>query len=216
MHSITNGRFLVQGGSPIRGEIEPQGNKNEAMPLMAAACLTDQPVTLQNVPQIDDVKLMENILNELGLVSTETDADKASRTLTLQSKQPPKNTIPSELGSRLRGSVTLAGPLLARTGSVTLPRPGGDRIGRRRLDTHLQIFSSLGAEISEIREGLKIQAKKLKGTDILLDEASVTATENGLCAATLAEGTTVFHNAASEPHVQALAHLLNSMGAKIS
>ena len=105
---------------------------------------------------------------------------------------------------------------MARTGSVNLPRPGGDRIGRRRLDTHLQIFSALGAEISDTRDGLKIQAKKLKGADILLDEASVTATENGLCAAALAEGSTVFHNAASEPHVQALAQLLNAMGAKIS
>ena len=103
-----NGRFLVQGGCPIHGEIEPQGNKNEAMPLMAAACLTDQPVTFQNVPQIDDVKLMETILNELGLASSETDATKASRTVTLQAKQPPKNSIPVELGSRLRGSVTLA------------------------------------------------------------------------------------------------------------
>ena len=216
MSVLGNGRFIVHGGGPIHGEIEPQGNKNEAMPLMAAACLTDQPVVLQNVPQIDDVRLMETILNELGLTSSETDSNKASRTVTLQAKASPKNTIPLELGSRLRGSVTLAGPLLARTGSVTLPRPGGDRIGRRRLDTHLQIFSALGAEISDTRDGIKIQAKKLKGADILLDEASVTATENGLCAAALADGTTVFHNAASEPHVQALAQLLNAMGAKIS
>ena len=216
MNALGNGRFIVQGGGPIHGEIEPQGNKNEAMPLMAAACLTDQPVVLQNVPQIDDVRLMETILNELGLASSETDSNKASRAVTLQAKVSPKNTIPLELGSRLRGSVTLAGPLLARTGSVTLPRPGGDRIGRRRLDTHLQIFSALGAEISDTRDGIKIQAKNLKGADILLDEASVTATENGLCAAALADGTTVFHNAASEPHVQALAQLLNAMGAKIS
>ena len=109
----------------------------------------------------------------------------------------------------------MAGPLLARTGSVTLPRPGGDRIGRRRLDTHLQIFSSLGAEITDNRDGIRIQAKKLNGADILLDEASVTATENGLCAAVLAEGVTVLHNAASEPHVQALGNLLNSMGSRI-
>jgi UDP-N-acetylglucosamine 1-carboxyvinyltransferase len=216
MSTPGNGRFVVQGGNSIHGEIEPQGNKNEAMPLMAAACLTDQPVTLQNVPQIDDVKLMETILNDLGLTSSEGEATKASRTVTLLAKQSPKNSIPYELGSRLRGSVTLAGPLLARTGSVTLPRPGGDRIGRRRLDTHLQIFSSLGAEISDTRDGLRIQAKRLKGADILLDEASVTATENGLCAAATAEGTTVFHNAASEPHVQALARLLNTMGARIS
>ena len=121
MSAPSNGRFLVQGGIPIHGEIEPQGNKNEAMPLMAAACLTDQPVILQNVPQIDDVRLMETILNELGLASSEIDSTKASRTVTLQAKQPPKNSIPFALGSRLRGSVTLAGPLLARTGSVILP-----------------------------------------------------------------------------------------------
>ncbi len=215
--ALSNGsKFTVQGGKPIHGEIEPQGNKNEAMPLMAAACLTDQPVTLENIPQIEDVRLMEKILSDLGLSTSESDACPTRRTLTLQTKTNPKSTIHSELGSRLRGSVTLAGPLLARTGEVTLPRPGGDRIGRRRLDTHLQIFTALGAQITEGNAGLKIQAKKLKGADILLDEASVTATENGLCAASLAEGTTVIHNAASEPHVQALAHLLNAMGAKIT
>ena len=216
MSTASNGRFFVKGGNPIHGEIEPQGNKNEAMPLMAATCMTDQAVVLQNIPRIDDVKLMETILVELGLATSESETGKANRTLTLQAKQAPKNSIPTDLGSRLRGSVTLAGPLLARTGSVTLPRPGGDRIGRRRLDTHLQIFSSLGADISDTREGIRIQAKRLKGADILLDEASVTATENGLCAAALAEGITVLHNAASEPHVQALGHLLNSMGAQIS
>jgi len=216
MSGTSNGRFLVRGGNPIRGEIEPQGNKNEAMPLMAAVCLTDQPVTLQNIPQIDDVRLMEEILNELGLVSKESESCDVRRSLTLQAKEPPKSTIHPELGSRLRGSVTLAGPLLARTGEVTLPRPGGDRIGRRRLDTHLQIFSALGAQITDIRDGIQIKAKKLKGADILMDEASVTATENGLCAAVLADGVTVLHNAASEPHVQALGNLLNAMGAKIS
>ena len=212
----SSNRFHVMGGKPIQGEIEPQGNKNEAMPLMAAACLTDQPVTLQNIPQIEDVRLMEEILHELGLTSSETDAAQVRRTLTLQAKTTPKSKIQPELGSRLRGSVTLAGPLLARTGEVTLPRPGGDRIGRRRLDTHLQILSSLGAQVADIRDGIQIKAKKLKGADILLDEASVTATENGLCAAVLAEGVTVLHNAASEPHVQALGNLLNAMGAKIS
>jgi len=215
MSGTSNGRFLVRGGNPIRGEIEPQGNKNEAMPLMAAVCLTDQPVTLQNIPKIDDVRLMEDILNELGLVSKESDSCNVRRSLTLQAKETPKSTIHPELGSRLRGSVTLAGPLLARTGEVTLPRPGGDRIGRRRLDTHLQIFSALGAQITDIRDGIQIKAKKLKGANILMDEASVTATENGLCAAVLAEGVTVLHNAASEPHVQALGNLLNAMGAKI-
>ena len=214
--SSSNGvRFIVQGGNPISGEIEPQGNKNEAMPLMAAACLTGQPVILQNIPQIEDVRLMEKILNDLGLSTSESEACSTRRTLTLQAKEGPKSTIHSELGSRLRGSVTLAGPLLARTGEVTLPRPGGDRIGRRRLDTHLQIFSALGATINDNKDGLQIKAKKLRGGDILLDEASVTATENGLCAASLAEGTTVIHNAASEPHVQALANLLNAMGAQI-
>ena len=216
MASPNGSKFLVHGGKSIQGEIEPQGNKNEAMPLMAAACLTDQPVTLQNIPQIEDVRLMEEILHELGLTSSETDAAQVRRTLTLQAKATPKSKIQPELGSRLRGSVTLAGPLLARTGEVTLPRPGGDRIGRRRLDTHLQILSSLGAQVADIRDGIQIKAKKLKGADILLDEASVTATENGLCAAVLAEGVTVLHNAASEPHVQALGNLLNAMGAKIS
>ena len=216
MSSANGAKFIVMGGNPISGEIEPQGNKNEAMPLMAAACLTGQPVVLQNIPQIDDVRLMEKILNDLGLSTSESDACSTRRTLTLQAKEGPKSTIHSELGSRLRGSVTLAGPLLARTGEVTLPRPGGDRIGRRRLDTHLQIFSALGATINDNKDGLQIKAKKLRGADILLDEASVTATENGLCAASLAEGTTTIHNAASEPHVQALANLLNAMGAQIT
>ncbi|NDE84778.1 MAG: UDP-N-acetylglucosamine 1-carboxyvinyltransferase [Verrucomicrobia bacterium] len=216
MASPNGSKFLVHGGKPIQGEIEPQGNKNEAMPLMAAACLTDQSITLHNIPQIEDVRLMEEILHDLGLTSNESEAAQVRRTLTLQAKMTPKSTIHPELGSRLRGSVTLAGPLLARTGQVTLPRPGGDRIGRRRLDTHLQIFSSLGAQVTDIRDGIQIKAKKLKGADILLDEASVTATENGLCAAVLAEGVTVLHNAASEPHVQALGNLLNAMGAKVS
>jgi len=216
MSSSNGARFIVQGGNPVSGEIEPQGNKNEAMPLMAAACLTGQPVILHNIPQIDDVRLMEKILNDLGLSTSESDACSTRRTLTLQAKEGPKSTIHSELGSRLRGSVTLAGPLLARTGEVTLPRPGGDRIGRRRLDTHLQIFSALGATINDNKDGLQIKAKKLRGADILLDEASVTATENGLCAASLAEGKTTIHNAASEPHVQALANLLNAMGAQIT
>jgi len=216
MASSNGSKFIVYGGKPIQGEIEPQGNKNEAMPLMAAACLTDQPVTLQNIPQIEDVRLMEEILHDLGLTSRESDTAQVRRTLTLQAKGTPKSTIQPELGSRLRGSVTLAGPLLARTGEVTLPRPGGDRIGRRRLDTHLQIFSSLGAQVSDIRDGIHIKAKKLKGADILLDETSVTATENGLCAAVMAEGVTVLHNAASEPHVQALGNLLNAMGGRVS
>ena len=216
MASSNGSKFIVYGGKPIQGEIEPQGNKNEAMPLMAAACLTDQQVTLQNIPQIEDVRLMEEILHDLGLTSRESDTTQVRRTLTLQAKGNPKSTIQPELGSRLRGSVTLAGPLLAKTGEVTLPRPGGDRIGRRRLDTHLQIFSSLGAHISDIRDGIHIKAKKLKGADILLDETSVTATENGLCAAVMAEGVTVLHNAASEPHVQALGNLLNAMGGRVS
>ncbi|NBS84643.1 MAG: UDP-N-acetylglucosamine 1-carboxyvinyltransferase, partial [Verrucomicrobia bacterium] len=210
MASSNGAKFMVHGGNPIHGEIEPQGNKNEAMPLMAASCLTDQPIILQNIPQIDDVRLMEEILHALGLSSNESEVTQVRRTLTLQAEKNPKSTIPPELGSRLRGSVTLAGPLLARTGEVTLPRPGGDRIGRRRLDTHLQIFSALGAQITDIRDGIQIKAKKLKGADILMDEASVTATENGLCAAVLAEGVTVLHNAASEPHVQALGNLLNA------
>lgn len=195
----------------MSGVIVPQGNKNEALPVLAACCLTREAVTLENVPNIEDVNIMREIIGDLGVNLTAMGSS-----LRLQASTSLKTDLPTTLSSKLRGSVTLAGPLLARCGRVLLPRPGGDRIGRRRLDTHLLALQALGAEVITTAEGFELRAEKLKGADILLDEASVTGTENAICAAALAEGQTVLRNAASEPHVQGLCHLLNCMGAKIS
>jgi UDP-N-acetylglucosamine 1-carboxyvinyltransferase len=203
--------FKVIGGKPLNGVIVPQGNKNEALPVLAACCLTDQPVTLQNSPDIEDVRVMQQIVARLGVRVEATGA-----TVQVHAQQAPATELPDDLSAKLRGSVTLAGPLLARCGRVVLPRPGGDRIGRRRLDTHLLALQALGAELTETAVGFELRAKKLRGADILLDEASVTGTENAVCAAVLAEGETIIRNAASEPHVQGLCHMLNRMGARIA
>lgn len=203
--------FEIEGGVPLRGEVTPQGNKNEAMPLAAAACLTSEPVTLENVPEIADVENMLNILDSIG-ASVEKRGEGKVR---IHAKGEVDGNLPADLTSRLRGSVTLAGPLLARCGRVFLPRPGGDHIGRRRLDTHMLALQALGAQISVFPDGYEIRADQLHGADILLDEASVTATENALCAAVLARGETRIRNAASEPHVQGLCRMLKSMGALI-
>jgi UDP-N-acetylglucosamine 1-carboxyvinyltransferase len=208
-------QFRIWGRSPITGTIRPQGNKNEAMPVMAAALLTDEPVILENLPPIEDVTVLESMLREMG-VAVDTRESGLRQTVTLHAKNRPHGAVPSDKGSRLRGSVTLAGPLLARCGRVVLPHPGGDRIGRRRLDTHMLALQALGAKIKQTNDGYDIRARKLKGADILLDEASVTATENAISAAVLAEGRTTIRNAASEPHVQGLCRMLNKMGAKIS
>ncbi len=208
---IREPHFRVEGGQPLSGVIVPQGNKNEALPVLAACCLTREAVTLENVPNIEDVNIMREIIGDLGVNLTAMGSS-----LRLQASTSLKTDLPTTLSSKLRGSVTLAGPLLARCGRVLLPRPGGDRIGRRRLDTHLLALQALGAEVITTAEGFELRAEKLKGADILLDEASVTGTENAICAAALAEGQTVLRNAASEPHVQGLCHLLNCMGAKIS
>jgi len=206
------GQFRVKGGKPLAGTVIPQGNKNEALPVLAACCLTSQPVTIENVPDIEDVWLMKKILTALG-VSIELTG--APGTVRVQARTNPATDLPPELCAMLRGSVTLAGPLLARCGRVVLPKPGGDRIGRRRLDTHLLALQSLGAKVELTDAGFELTAQKLKGADILLDEASVTATENALCAAAMAEGETILRNAASEPHVQGLCRLLVKMGARI-
>lgn len=205
-------RFEVNGGSPLCGRVVPQGNKNEVLPLLAACCLTDQPVVLENVPGIEDVAVMEQILGTLGV---EIASQRDSGTITACAKTEPRWALPQELCAKLRGSVTLAGPLLARLGRVFLPKPGGDRIGRRRLDTHLLALQALGARITARPDGYELEAERLVGTDLLLDEASVTATENAVCAAALAHGETTIRNAASEPHVQGLCRLLNQMGARI-
>lgn len=206
--------FRVAGGEPLSGIIRPQGNKNEALPLLAACFLTDEPVTLENVPDIHDVRVMIQMLERLGVRVERLDGAGAAR-LRITCGDGPKGDIPADLAARLRGSVTLAGPLLARTGRAILPKPGGDRIGRRRLDTHLLAFQALGARIDVRPFGFILEADRLTGADILLDEASVTATENAVCAAVLAEGESVIRNAASEPHVQGLCHMLVRMGAGI-
>jgi UDP-N-acetylglucosamine 1-carboxyvinyltransferase len=207
-----NSIYLVSGGVPLSGEITPQGNKNEALPLLAASCLTDQPITLENLPAIEDVAVMIEILRSLGVV---VDSRAGHSAVTVRAQSEPKSDLPPALCAKLRGSVTLAGPLLARTGRVILPKPGGDRIGRRRLDTHVMALQALGAEVTVRADGIELSVKQLKGADILLDEASVTATENAICAASLARGETILRNAACEPHVQGLCRMLSEMGARI-
>ncbi len=181
---------------------------------MAAALLTEEPVILENLPPIEDVTILESMLKEMG-VEVDPRESGLRQTVTLRAGNRPSGVVSPVQGSQLRGSVTLAGPLLGRCGRVVLPHPGGDRIGRRRLDTHMLALQALGAKIKQTNEGFDIRARKLKGADILLDEASVTATENTIGAAVLAEGRTTIRNAASEPHVQGLCRMLNKMGAKI-
>lgn len=209
--------FKVKGRAPLNGTIRPQGNKNEALPVIAACCLTDEPMILTNVPNIEDTHGMMDIVEAIGgKVEKEQDPENPSCLkvkITMQRK--PDSELPSDLCGRLRGSVTFAGPILARCGKVFLPKPGGDRIGRRRIDTHMQALEALGATITDKGNGFELKARKLKGADILLEEASVTATENAVAAAALADGMTIIRNAASEPHVQGLCHMLTQMGAKI-
>ncbi len=203
-------QFIIQGGQPLNGTIAPSGNKNAALPMLAASLLTDQPLVLHNVPRIRDVQTMGKLLQSLGVEVQDDGAD----TWTLQARQVQPARLDPTRFRLIRGSILMAGPMLARTGSIALPRPGGDMIGRRRVDTHMLALQALGAEIAT-NDSYRLQAKTLRGQDILLDEASVTGTENAVMAAVLAQGTTVLRNAASEPHVQELCHLLNRMGAQI-
>lgn len=202
--------FVIEGGNPLSGTVTPSGNKNAAFPLMAACLLTDQPVTLHNLPNIGDVETMGEILAAVGVSVERLDV----HSWRLQAQEIRTPSLPPQLFGRIRGSVTLAGPMLARMGSVCLPRPGGDMIGRRRMDTHFMAMEALGAEM-DINGAFCLQGERLRGADILLDEASVTATENTLMAAALAKGTTVIRNAACEPHVQDLCWLLGQMGVRI-
>jgi len=203
-------KYLIEGGHPLRGSLRASGNKNAALPCLAATLLTGEPVTLRNLPEIEDVQVMIEILRQLG-TRVEKIGDHAWR---LQSGDPAPCAVPAELARQVRASILLAGPLLARCGRVSLPPPGGDVIGRRRLDTHFLALKELGARV-EINGLISLQANKLVGADLFLDEASVTATENAIMAAVLAEGNTVIQNAASEPHVQDLCAMLNAMGARI-
>ena len=204
-------RFVIEGGVPLHGEITASGNKNAALKMLPACLLTDEPVILHNVPDIADVRITADILRHLGAEITELDA----HTWQVQAREIRTSVLPADKARLIRSSFVMAGPLLARTGSLTLPVPGGDVIGRRRLDTHVLALEKLGAHI-ELGEGAFVMnADGLQAADILLDEASVTATENAILAAVTARGTSTIRNAASEPHVQNLCHMLNAMGAEI-
>ena len=204
-------KFIIEGGHPLQGEITPSGNKNAALPLLSACLLTDEPVILHNIPKILDVLSMRSLLESLGAVIT--DVGNHSWKIDSGNLQPSK--LNPKLCQNIRASILLAGPITARFGELHLPPPGGDVIGRRRVDTHILALEKLGAEITYDRS-FHFKAKKLHGADILLDEASVTATENAIMASVLAEGDTIIRNAASEPHIQELCHFLNHLGANIS
>jgi UDP-N-acetylglucosamine 1-carboxyvinyltransferase len=204
-------QYVIEGGFPLKGRIKASGNKNSALPCLAATLLTDQPVTLQNLPEIEDVHVMIEILKTLGS-SVEKLGHNEYRLQTLDIK---REEIPPHLSQKIRASILLAGPMLARKGRVLLPPPGGDVIGRRPLDTHFLALMELGTRV-ESGTFFALSANKLKGANLFLDETSVTATENALMAAVLAEGTTVIENAASEPHVQDLCRMLVSMGGRIA
>jgi UDP-N-acetylglucosamine 1-carboxyvinyltransferase len=204
-------RYIVEGGTPLRGEIRPAGNKNAALPLIAACLLTDEPVTLHNVPRIRDVRGMVDIVDALGGQVEELDPG----TVRITAAGVNRTEVPQSLAGEIRTSLLFAGPLVARYKKVKLGLPGGDVIGRRRNDTHLLALSALGAELEVTAGGYALRTSGLRGGDILLDEASVTATENALMAAVLAPGRTVIRNAASEPHVQELGMALMRMGARM-
>lgn len=204
-------RYLIDGGFPVKGRIRASGNKNAALPCIAATLLTKEAVTLTNVPDIEDVHVMLGILEDSGARVERNDTN----SYTVTASAITRCEVPVERARQIRASVLLAGPMLARCGSVVLPPPGGDIIGRRRLDTHFLALSSLGARV-ETDGVFKLTANKLVGVEIFLDEASVTATENAIMASVLAEGNTTIENAASEPHVQDLCRLLNAMGANIT
>ncbi|MEO8295026.1 MAG: UDP-N-acetylglucosamine 1-carboxyvinyltransferase [Gemmatimonadota bacterium] len=203
-------RFLVRGGRPLNGIVRPSGNKNAALPILAATLLADGPVVLENIPRIRDVETMLALLADLGAQITWT----GPKTVAVDGRSATPKALDPGLCSRIRASILLAGPLLARFGSVTLPPPGGDVIGRRRVDTHFLALEQLGASVT-VGDRYELVAKALTGADIFLDEPSVTGTENALMAAVAAKGRTTLRNAAAEPHVQDLARALIAMGAKI-
>jgi UDP-N-acetylglucosamine 1-carboxyvinyltransferase len=206
-------KFVIEGGRPLSGTVVPAGNKNGALPALAASLLTDQEVVVRNVPRIGDVETMLALLERLG-VRVEWRED---HVVALQADKLTGSEVDRVLSERIRASFLCTGPLLARLGGVQMPPPGGDVIGRRRLDPHLDAFRALGAVVESTRSAYTIVAPRggLRACDFFMDEPSVMGTENALMAAALTPGTTVIHNAASEPHVQDLARMLLQMGAKI-
>jgi len=210
--------FEIIGGKPLKGEITPQGAKNEALQIISAVLLTEKKVTISNIPDIKDVNKLIELLSDLGVTIERINKD----TYTFEAKNIDLDFFQSATfktkGGSLRGSIMIVGPLLARFGKAAIPKPGGDKIGRRRLDTHFLGFEKLGARFDYDAKTnfFTVDATNLKGTYILLDEASVTGTANVLMAAVLAKGTTTLYNAACEPYLQQLCKMLNRMGAKIS
>ena len=203
--------FLIEGGTPLSGTVRPAGNKNAALPILAACLLTADPVTLENVPRIRDVEEMIELIVALG-VDVEW---LAQNTVRVWASDVASTKLDPELCERIRASILFAGPLLARFGAADVPPPGGDVIGRRRVDTHLMALAALGADIDVGREYRLRAPNGLRGAEVYLDEASVTGTENALMAASLASGETTIVNAACEPHVQDLCRLLTGMGAQV-
>ena len=204
--------FRVEGGHRLAGTIAPAGNKNAALPILAAALLTDEPVTLRNLPRIRDVEVLLELLAQIGVGITEHGPNE----VTVHAREIATTDLDPQLCARIRASILLAGPLVSRCGRVRFAPPGGDSIGRRRIDTHFLALGALGAETTLATGGaFELRADKLHAADIFLDEASVTATENAVAAAVLAPGRTTIANAASEPHVQDLCHFLNGLGARI-
>jgi UDP-N-acetylglucosamine 1-carboxyvinyltransferase len=204
-------RFVIRGGRRLAGVHRPSGNKNAALPMLAACLLTDEAVTLENLPLIDDVRVMLGLLEKLGV---DVRLDTAARRVRLHAWRLRGTRLDRALCGRVRSAILFAGPLLARCGAATIHPPGGDVIGRRRVDTHIEGLRRLGAT-TRVRGAYVFRASALAGTDVLLDEASVTATENLVMAAVLARGRTTLYNAACEPHVQDLCRMLCAMGARI-
>ncbi|EOR94837.1 UDP-N-acetylglucosamine 1-carboxyvinyltransferase [Arcticibacter svalbardensis MN12-7] len=210
--------FEINGGKPLKGEIIPQGAKNEALQVISAVLLTEEKVTISNIPDIVDVNKLIELLGDLGVAVERLSKD----TYTFEAKNINLEFFQSEhfksKGGSLRGSIMIVGPLLGRFGKAAIPKPGGDKIGRRRLDTHFLGFEKLGAKFNYNADTsfFNVDATNLKGAYVLLDEASVTGTANIIMAAVLAKGTTTIYNAACEPYIQQLCKMLNRMGAKIS
>jgi len=204
--------FRIEGGHPLNGEVVPSGNKNAALPLLTASLMATGEVTLHNVPQIGDVATMLQLLTTMGVEAESSDGS----TLRLRSQGAKRGQLDPKLCRRIRASILLAGPMLSRFGAIDLPPPGGDIIGRRRIDTHFLALQAFGVEVEHNDRQFYMRSKGgLQGADVLLDEASVTATENAIMAAVCADGASVIRNAASEPHVQELCHFLRTLGAHI-
>ncbi|MEO5580321.1 MAG: UDP-N-acetylglucosamine 1-carboxyvinyltransferase, partial [Gemmatimonadaceae bacterium] len=204
-------QYVVEGGRTLSGSIRPSGNKNAALPIVAAALLSETTVYLDNVPHIRDMEILMELIRSVG-ASIEWSGDNS---LTIEAREVVASDLDAMLCAKIRASILLAAPLLARCGEIILPPPGGDVIGRRRLDTHFLALEQLGAKVSLDKGLLRLQVKGFRGADVFLDEPSVTATENALVAACAAQGRTILRNAASEPHVQDLAHFLVALGGEI-